>query len=307
MKLGKMRKIDDLRSVWKSEPRNFSKWLSEEENLNLLSKEIGVDMYLEQLESKVGEFSVDLYAIENVTSRKIVIENQLEDTNHDHLGKIITYASGKDAEIIVWIVKRAREEHRRAIEWLNEKTSSDITFFLVEIELWQIDDSALAPHFNVVERPNDWAKAIKNAEGLSETKKLQYEFWKEFCEYAFKKESMIHEFTKRKPQPQHWHTLGINGKSYCVNVTVNTQKKFIAADLYISNDKEFFYKLLNQKNKFEESFGCKLEWNEAEKDCRIVVKKYADIKNTSSPNWNEMFDWFIDTSIKLKQVILKYE
>ena len=170
MKLGKMMKITDLRSVWKNEPRNFSKWLAEEENLNMLGKEIGVDMALEQLESKVGEFSVDLLAIETGTSRKIIIENQLEDTNHDHLGKIITYASGKDAEIIIWVVKRAREEHRKAIEWLNDKTSTNIAFFLVEIELWQIDNSAMAPHFNVVERPNDWAKAIKVSEGLTETK-----------------------------------------------------------------------------------------------------------------------------------------
>lgn len=170
MQLGKMKKIKDLRSVWKNEPKNFSKWLSEEENLNLLGNEIGVDITLDQLESRVGDFSVDILATEVDTNKKIIIENQLEDTNHDHLGKIITYASGKNAEIIIWIVKRAREEHRKAIEWLNDNIDAKISFFLVEIELWQIDNSPLAPHFNVIERPNDWAKNVKNLESLSETK-----------------------------------------------------------------------------------------------------------------------------------------
>lgn len=95
MQLGKMKKIKDLRSVWKNEPKNFSKWLSEEENLNLLGNEIGVDITLDQLESRVGDFSIDILATEVDTNKKIIIENQLEDTNHDHLGKIITYASGK--------------------------------------------------------------------------------------------------------------------------------------------------------------------------------------------------------------------
>ena len=114
--LGKIKKVSDLRSVWAHEEYDFSQWLSEEENLALLSDAIGIDIVLEELESPVGGFSVDLYASEERTGRKIIIENQLEDTNHDHLGKIITYASGKDASVAVWIVKRARDEHRQAIE-----------------------------------------------------------------------------------------------------------------------------------------------------------------------------------------------
>lgn len=249
MQLGKMKKIKDLRSVWKNEPKNFSKWLSEEENLNLLGNEIGVDMTLDQLESRVGDFSVDILATEVDTNKKIIIENQLEDTNHDHLGKIITYASGKNAEIIIWIVKRAREEHRKAIEWLNDNIDSKISFFLVEIELWQIDNSPLAPHFNVIERPNDWAKNVKNLESLSETKQLQYKFWQAFCDYAFKRDDMEREFSQRKTHPQHWYTLGVPGKQYTINTAVNTQKKQISVDIYIPNDKDFFHEILNEKQK----------------------------------------------------------
>ncbi len=173
--LGRIKRIEDLRTIWPHEARDFSKWLAKEENLSLLSDEIGIDIVLEELESAVGDFSVDLYAREEGSPRRIIIENQLEDTNHDHLGKIITYASGKGAEVIVWIVKHARDEHRQAIEWLNQHTDENIGFFLVEIELWKINDSVPAPKFNVVERPNDWAKTVKAAGGLSETKKLQYD------------------------------------------------------------------------------------------------------------------------------------
>lgn len=307
VKLGKMKKVEDLRTVWKSEPRNFSKWLAEEENLNMLGTAIGIDITLEQLESKVGDFSVDLLAVETGSSRKIIIENQLEDTNHDHLGKIITYASGKGAQIIIWVVKHAREEHRKAVEWLNEKTPSDIAFFLVEIELWQIDDSAMAPHFNVVERPNEWARSIQVIEGLSETKKLQFEFWQKFCEYAFANEEMAKEFTRRKPGPQHWHTFGISGKPYTINAAVNTTKKLISVDLYIAGDKDFYHSLLEQREAFESDYGAKLEWNEAEKDCRIVAKTKGDIKDTTESYWNGLFDWLIASAIKLKEVTLKYD
>lgn len=160
MKLGKIKRITDIRS-WHHEEKDFSKWLAQDENLKQLSDAIGIDIVLEERESSVGNFSVDLYALEEGTERRIIIENQLEDTNHDHLGKLITYASGKGAEVIIWVVKRARDEHRQAIEWLNQNTGVNIGFFLVEIELWQIDDSAIAPKFNVVERPNDWAKQMK--------------------------------------------------------------------------------------------------------------------------------------------------
>ena len=169
--LGSMKKIDDLRSVWQHEARDFSKWLAQDENLALLSSAIGIDIVLEELESPVGGFSVDLFGTEDGTDRKIIIENQLEETNHDHSGKISLLASGKGTEVVVWIVSHARDEHRQAVQWLNQHTDSDIGFFLIEIELLQIDDSLYAPRFNVVERPNDWEKQVKAEEGLSDTKK----------------------------------------------------------------------------------------------------------------------------------------
>lgn len=205
MKLGKIKRINDLRSVWQHETKDFSKWLAQECNLQQLSDAIGIDIVLEECESSVGSFNVDLYAIEESAERRIIIENQLEDTNHDHLGKLITYASGKGAEVIVWIVKRARDEHRQAIEWLNQNTGVKIGFFLVEIELWQIDDSAIAPKFNVVERPNDWAKQMKNVASLSETKQLQLNFGSNYQSILNQMNPLQRNFLREK----HSHNIGM--------------------------------------------------------------------------------------------------
>lgn len=304
--LGTIKKIDDLRSVWPHEAHDFSKWLAKEENLTLLSETIGIDIVLEELESAVGGFNVDLYATEEGTGRKIIIENQLEDTNHDHLGKIITYASGKGAEVIVWIVKRARDEHRLAVEWLNQHTDSNIGIFLLEIELWQINDSPFAPKFNIVERPNDWAKSVKAVEGVSDTKKLQMEFWQAFRDYAFAKEDFVQQFKARKAQPQHWYSLSLGKSAYHLEFTVNTQKRRIGAEIYIGDDKELFQKFKGRHLDIEKAFGGKLEWIEANKACRILATTSGDIKK-GQDSWQEMFGWFMQAAVKLRDITLEFD
>lgn len=303
MKLGKIKQITDLRSVWQHEALNFSKWLAQDENLALLSEAIGIDIILEELESSVGNFNVDLFAIEEGTDRKIIIENQLEDTNHDHLGKIITYASGKGAEVIVWIVKRARDEHRQAIEWLNQNTGVKIGFFLVEIELWQIDDSAIAPKFNVVERPNDWAKQMKNVDNLSDTKQLQQNFWLSLSETI--KSSYAKEFSPRKAQPQHWYDLSVGSSSYHIGLTVNTQKKRLGAEIYIPDDKEKFAMFKEHANEIEQLVGSKVEWREATKATRIITLHSYDICNES--NWSQAIEWLLNKAIVFKQIAKKFD
>lgn len=120
--LSKLEEIKDLRTVWPHEALDFTPWLSQDDNIALLADAVGLDITVDETESSVGDFNVDIFASETGTDRKIIIENQLEDTNHDHLGKLITYASGKSADVIIWVVKHAREEHKAAIEWLNNHT-----------------------------------------------------------------------------------------------------------------------------------------------------------------------------------------
>ena len=303
--LGKIEKIDDLRTIWKHEAHDFSKWLAQEENLALLSKAIGIDMVLKETESSVGSFSVDLFASEEGTGRKIIIENQLEDTDHDHLGKIITYASGKGAEVIVWIVKRARDEHRQAVEWLNQHTDENIGFFLVEIELWRINDSLPAPKFTIIEKPNDWAKTMKVVEGLSAHQKMQLEFWQAFIDYAFNNDEFKKTFTQRKAQPQHWYDVSVGSSVYHIAFTINSQKKKLGAEIYIHNDKETYEHFKKSAAEIEQEIGSEIVWREANKDCRILVLHDGDVKK-GSDSWTQYFEWFCKMGILLKKITTKY-
>ena len=308
MKLGKLEQITDLRSVWKHEAMDFTPWLAKEENLELLSEAVGIDIVVEEQESNVGDFSVDLYATEEGTGRRIIIENQLEETNHDHLGKIITYASGKDAEVIIWIVKKARDEHKQAIEWLNQHTDDKFEFFLIEIELWKINDSEPAPKFNIVERPNNWAKAMKKTAGLSETETLRLAFWENFNNEALKHSSFMKDFKLRKPQAQHWYDLGMGSSAYHLSMTLNTKSNSLTAGLYVNEDKDIITKLMANEEQVAKMLGLsdpkEIEWrlDENKKASRFLVLHPMKDMNDRN-NWNSGCAWLCDMCVRIKQAV----
>ena len=303
-KLGKMIRITDLRSVWPHEANDFTKWLAQEENLALLSDAIDIELELEERESSVGSFNVDIFAKEVGTNRRVIIENQLEDTNHDHLGKLITYASGKGAEVIIWVVKRARDEHRQAIEWLNQHTDSNIGFFLLEIELWQIGDSMKAPRFNIVEKPNDWSKTMKTIEGLSDTDLLKLEFWSGFNDAMSNNDEFKHHFRARKASPQHWYDLSIGSSAYHVCLTINTQKQCIGTDIYIDDDKELFAQFKSHKDEIAAMLNSEVEWREAKKACRFCIS--TDINPKKRENWQKAYNWLLEKAIIYKAIASKF-
>lgn len=305
MKLGKIKRITDLRSVWPHEANSFTKWLAQEANLSKLGEEIGIDLVLEERESSVGGFSVDIFATEENTGRKVIIENQLEETNHDHLGKLITYASGKGAEVIVWVVKRGRDEHRQAIEWLNQHTDPNLGFFLVEIELWQIDDSAIAPKFSVIERPNDWGKQMKSIANLNDREQLLLSFWNNFNDSMSKNSEYIKHFTIRKAQAQHWYDLSVGNSSYHICMTASVQKKRLSCGIYIPDDKDLFHLFEENKDVFFNAFNEEGEWKEAAKATRIMIYKSIDISDESL--WQSAYDWFLENAIKFKVTAKKID
>ncbi|KAB3525727.1 DUF4268 domain-containing protein [Alkaliphilus serpentinus] len=304
--LGKLEKADDLRTIWKHEAHDFTKWLSKNENLTLLGDEIGIEINLLETEASVGCFSVDILAEEENTGRKIIIENQLETTDHDHLGKVITYASGYDAEIIIWVVKDIREEHRQAIDWLNEHTDEKLNFFIAKLELWKIGDSPCAVKFQVISRPNDWAKSIRQTTAtvnLTDTKVLQLEFWNEFKRFTSSKGTTL---KLRKAQPQHWYdmTYGVAGSH--ISLTINTQQKLLGCEIYISDSKELYYTFEQYKEQIEEELGLELEWMELpnKKASRIKAATVADINNRSK--WESNFEWLKVTAEKFQKIFYKY-
>ena len=228
----------------------------------------------------------------------------MEDTNHDHLGKLITYASGKGAEVIIWVVKRARDEHRQAIEWLNQHTDSNIGFFLLEIELWQIGDSMKAPRFNIVEKPNDWSKTMKTIEGLSDTDLLKLEFWTGFNDAMSNNDEFKHHFRARKASPQHWYDLSIGSSAYHVCLTINTQKQCIGADIYIDGDKELFAQFKIHKDEIAAMLNSEVEWREAKKACRFCIS--TDINPKKRECWVKAYNWFLEKAIIYKEIASKF-
>lgn len=303
--LGKLKKVE-LREGWKHEASHFTQWLAQEENLALLGDEIGFDIKLIQTEAKVGSFNVDILAEEESTGNKIIIENQLEVTNHDHLGKLVTYASGYDARIIVWIVKDVREEHRQAIDWLNEHTDEDIEFYLLRIELWQIEDSPYAPKFEIISKPNDWVKAVRSATDsreLTNTKVRQLEFWSEFKEYARRRQTKLR---LQKSYPQHWTNISIGSSDAHVSLNINSRESAFSAEIYISNNKDLYSKLFQNKDQIESEYGQKLEWMElpTKKASRIRILKEGNFDDQSK--WESEFEWLLNEAEKMQQVFPRY-
>ena len=306
VQLGKIERIP-VRDVWRHEALDFTKWLAQEENLTQLGEACSIDLEFVDVESAVGSFAVDIFAKESGSDRRVVIENQLEDTNHDHLGKIITYAAGKDAEVVIWVVARARDEHRKAIEWLNEHTDDECSFFLVEIEVWRIGDSQMAPRFNVVESPNEWARVEKAKTGLSDTRTTQLGYWQAYREAALSDPSFSKVMRPQKALAQHWSNISVQTSRYHLVLLALIQKRRIGVEVCISKDKAFGKVVFLHLAELEQLLGVKGEPYEAEKSCGIrFYREGCDIKGKPEM-WSAFIDWQLRAAVQLRQAMLSID
>lgn len=305
-KLGTIIRIDDLRKIWKNEATNFTPWLAN--NLDLLSSALDINLNLIETESPVGGYSVDILAEDADTGENVIIENQLEQTDHTHLGQIMTYAAGKNAKKIIWIVKDAREEHRAAIEWLNANTASDLFFFLLEIQLWSIDGSAPAPKFEIIEQPNNYVKVSKNTTKASGGAAVQfkYNFWNAFNDYAFKKsDAFTKQFKQHKASSDHWYTLSIGSSTRSMDLLVNTKTNTVTIEYKFYSgsdfDKTAFDAVYVHKDEIEQKLEHALIWKrlDTKKQSRILLEQTFDLKDDTS--WNVIFDWYKDFAVKVYQ------
>lgn len=296
--LGKLSKVP-LRQEWIHEAHVFTKWLAAPENLGLLGEELELDVNLDanfiETEVAVGRYSVDIVAREFITEKLIVIENQLEHTDHDHLGKIITYASGLDAAFIVWLVASEREEHKRAVDWLNEHTDAEISFFLVRIELWQIGESSRAPKFVVVSQPNDWAKAVKHSseagDEVSATKMRQLAFWEGLRDFGQERRTTLR---LRKATPQHWYDISTGSSRWHISLTLNTSKQLMACQAYIPEDKGLYTAFEANRTRITGILGSDLEWMELpdKKASRVRLSKSFNLADEVT--WPKAYTWLLD-------------
>jgi hypothetical protein len=302
--LGEIKKIE-LRKVWKKEACDFTPWLAE--NLDKIGEIIGLELELKETEVSAGPFSADILAKDIGTNNYVIIENQLTKTNHDHLGKCITYASVLDAMAIIWIAAEFTDEHKKALDWLNDHTSDEIEFYGIKVELWQIDHSQPAVKLNVISEPNIAVReATKHKElgDLSDAKKLQLDFWTAFKE-NFNKSTNTR--LNQRPRPQYWFDIPLGITGIHISNTFNTDTNEIGARIYIRNQKVYDWLpyFESQKKKIESDIGCALSWNPNpnNQDKVITLTKYFDL--TQDENWKEAINWLCEYTIKFKDVFSK--
>ena len=306
MGIGKLKEVD-IRELWKHEQYDFSEWLSKKENIENLNEILGLTLVDISKETYVGTYRCDLFAKDETTGIKVIIENQLEISNHDHLGKIIPYAPGLDAKVVVWIVKEAREEHRSAIEWLNNNTNSNVNFFLIEIHAYKIGNSDPAPMFQVVEQPNDFIKNNKSTnrdESMNKSQSQRIEFWNQFNNVVIERGK---PFNIRKPTTDHWYNIAIGTSDAHIDITLVNKDSLIGVEIYITDNKELFDKLYSRKDEIEEELGFQLDWRRLDnsKASRIVYH-IKGLNFDDHSNYDELINKTIDLAVLMRNTFKKY-
>lgn len=296
----------NLREVWPNEATSFTPWLAE--NLDGLGEALGIDLELEGTEAPVGTFSVDILARDVNENRRVVIENQLEATNHDHLGKVLTYAAGYDASVMVWVVREFRDEHRQALDWLNQRTGIDTEFYGVVVRAVRIADSSPAYVFDVVARPSTFRKTrlnrIENS-GTSPSGQAYQDFWQRVIDRLRDQYRLTNA---RKPNRGNWMNFetGVKGVVYGVVFP----RKGARTELWLGSpnrtrNKTLFDRLKAQGD-IEKAFGASFEWERLDhaKASRIAIYLPGIAISDSEEILKNTEDWMVDTVVKLSRTVI---
>lgn len=310
--LGKLVKISDIRGTWPGEATHFTPWLAQPENLSSLAEALGFGtdgFQLEAVEFSVGAFRADILARDTTSpdGDRVLIENQFGKTDHDHLGKLITYASGLKAKTIIFIGEEIREEHRSALDWLNHISDDNHQFFAVAMELWRIGDSVAAPKFNVVVQPNDWERLVNTTatlggDGLTELKQLYVRYWAAFAETMRMQGASLRP---RKPQGQQWTGFSIGRGGLELNAFINTADQWIRAELTLAgNDgKGYFSMLQAHQPAIEQELSFPVVWEAMpnKKQSRISVTRQST-DPTDEAGWPQQHAWLTDKLVEMDKV-----
>ena len=300
MDLGTL-KLVAPRQKWNNEAIDFTPWLAN--NINNLNKALGLELEVENIEVAAGPYSADILAIDTGTGKYVIIENQLEKTNHDHLGKAITYASVLDASVIIWVATNFTEEHQKALDWLNDHTREEISFYGVQVELWQIDDSKPAVRFNVISKPNlavRQAAKTKASDELSDNRKFQYDFWTRFRD----KLAITRKIPSlQTPRAQYWFDVNLGKSNIHLSNTCNTDTNSVGVRVYIGNkiaDTMLPY-LEGRKGEIEKAIGQNLQWNPnpENRDKVITLVHSTDFNDTNKVE--EALNWLVEYTIKFRE------
>lgn len=310
--IGKLTRIEDIRDVWPHERYDFSAWLLN--NGDHLAQVLGIELELDRAEEPVGDFSLDLIGRDLTNGAVLVIENQLEATDHSHLGQILLYAAGTGAGTIVWIARKFRPEHRQALNWLNESTGEDFHFFGVEVEVVKIGDSALAPLLSLAVQPSEWQKKAReraDASALTGKARLYADFWARFLTRV---KSEHPGWTRRGPgvRSDNWLDLpsGIPGSYIAASFARGSRLRH---ELYIDagdgeRNLEVFRAIEDQRDPLESEYGRPLTFEELPDSRACRVAEYLDEADvTAVERHDEFVDWFFDAGERLRQALAAVE
>lgn len=274
--LGRLKRVD-VRAYWPDEARDFTPWLAR--HIDLLSEAIGgLDLEVEEQEGRVGSFRVDLVC-RDMDGRLVIVENQFGRTNHDHLGKLLTYAGGKDATVIVWVAEDFTDEHRAALDWLNEHTDRDVHVFGVQIELWKIGDSAPAPRFNVVSKPN-----------VEMPEALRLNFWTDLRVVMQQNQRNV---VPGAPSRHPWMCFYAFGRDdFWLEARVDLDRNRIGVRLVMSHARAngHYHLLYEQKDDVEREIGRQLEWREIRIRCNVTLWR-ANCDMYAKDQWGDFHGW----------------
>ena len=297
---GELQKVP-LRAIWQHEANDFTPWLAE--NIEVLGDALGLVLELTDKEASVGDFSLDLLAKDLVSLRTVIIENQLSQTDHDHLGKLLTYAAGFDASTVIWLSEEVRDEHRQALEWLNQKTDINTQFFGVVVEILKIDDSMPAFNFKPVVFPNEWQKSERQKVSANTSQKL--EKYRGYFQVLIDELRESHGFpgagsVKAKNHNRQYFAAGISGVYYRAGFAGGR----VSASVYMGGeDKSLFDNLEKRAAAISSKFGRELEWERLDEKKRSTVSVYRDGSVESSQiELEEIREWHITYLLKLKEV-----
>lgn len=304
-KLGELKTLP-LRDLWPNEAFDFTPWLAS--NIEALGKALGLELELTEREASVGDFSLDLLAKDLGSSRIAIIENQLTQTDHDHLGKLLTYAAGFTASLVIWVSASIRDEHRQALEWLNQRTDTETQFFGVIVEVLQIDDSKPAYNFNPVVFPNEWQKSKKQKTSSNISSKG--EKYRSYFQSLIDELRENYKFTGAKAgQPQSWYSFstGIKGILYGANFAMGGKAR---VEVYIDQgdydkNKDLFDELYKQLSEIESTYGSPFEWERLDdkRSCRIALYCDGTIEASDS-ELEQLRKWHIENLLKFKKIFI---
>lgn len=293
MEIGKLEKID-LRKLWNGEATEFTPWLSLEDNIAMLGEAIGIELEFIGQEKNVGPFRADILCKNTIDDHYVLIENQLERTDHTHLGQLLTYAAGLDAVTIIWIAKQFTEEHRAAIDWLNRITDEKFNFFGIEIEVYKIGDSLPAPMFQIVSKPNDWSKSVKSStstQGLTKTKLINLEYWQAFKLFI---ENCGSKLKCQKPLPQHWTNFAIGKSDFYIAATVSVRDNYLRIEfLTVGANSKNNFNILKEKYESDSyiEIDSQLLWDEIPDKMVTSVFLKKEFNISDKTQWKSQHEW----------------